>query len=223
MNDLWQQVEQTIQKYDLLKHPFYQAWTMGELTHKQLAFYGSQYLHHVAAFPTYLTALHSRLPEGTTRKAVLANAVDEEIDGVSHSDMWRQFVDGMNAEAAAPAGEKLPEVAALVNTFKEMSSKDAAAKALGAFYAYESQIPRVAAEKLSGLKSKYGADDRTCQYFAVHTTADIHHSNVWRNLIDRSVENDPASASEVLAGVEQAARALWVALDGIEAARVQIH
>lgn len=223
MNDLWQQVEQTIQKYDLLTHPFYQAWTMGELTHEQLAFYGSQYLHHVAAFPTYLTALHSRLPEGTTRKAVLANAVDEEIDGISHSDMWRQFVEGMSAENTAPTEKELPEVAALVGTFREMASKDSAAKTLGAFYAYESQVPRVAAEKLSGLKNKYGADDRTCQYFAVHTTADIHHSNVWRNLINRSVENDPTCAHEVLAGVEQAAKALWVALDGIEAARVQIH
>jgi pyrroloquinoline quinone (PQQ) biosynthesis protein C len=68
----------------------------------------------------------------------------------------------------------------------------------------------------------YAADDRTCEYFAVHTTADVHHSRVWRNLIDRCVENDPACASEVLDGVRQAAQALWVALDGIEAARLQL-
>jgi pyrroloquinoline-quinone synthase len=129
----------------------------------------------------------------------------------------------MSAGAAAPAEKELPEVAALVSAFKSMAEKSSAATALGAFYAYESQVPRVAAEKLSGLKSKYGADDRTCEYFAVHTTADVHHSRVWRNLIDRSVENNPACADQVLQGVEQAAKALWVALDGIEAARIQIH
>jgi pyrroloquinoline-quinone synthase len=223
VSDLWQQVEQEIQKYDLLTHPFYRAWTAGELTHGQLAFYGEQYLHHVAAFPTYLTALHSRLPEGSMRKAVLANAVDEEIDGVSHSDLWRRFVDGMSAGSPSGDAQELSEVAALVGTFKRVAEKSSAATALGAFYAYESQVPRVAAEKLSGLKKMYGADDRTCEYFAVHTTADVHHSRVWRNLIDRCVENDPACAPEVLDGVRQAAQALWVALDGIEAARLQLN
>ena len=30
----WQQANQEIEKYDLLRHPFYQAWSAGELTGK---------------------------------------------------------------------------------------------------------------------------------------------------------------------------------------------
>ena len=77
-NEVWASVASILAKYDLLKHPFYQAWSKGELTHADLKFYGEQYVAHVAAFPAYLTALHARMPEGAARKAVLANAVEEE-------------------------------------------------------------------------------------------------------------------------------------------------
>jgi pyrroloquinoline-quinone synthase len=216
-NELWAQVDEILTKYDLLKHPFYQAWTAGELTREQLAFYGRQYLQHVAAFPTYLTALHARLPEGATRRAILSNATDEEISGRSHADLWRQFISGMEPKPEAPC--VLPEMHELVNSFREMATEATLPTALGAFYAYESQVPRVAETKLAGLKAHYGADDRTCEYFFVHQTADIHHSNVWRGLIDPCVAENSDSGAEVLAGVDRAAKGLWRALDGIEAAR----
>ncbi|HEY4049918.1 MAG TPA: iron-containing redox enzyme family protein [Acidobacteriaceae bacterium] len=215
--DLWARIEETIAQYDLLKHPFYQAWSKGELTREQLAFYGAQYGEHVSAFPTYLTRLHSRLPEGSARKAILANAAEEEIDGRSHADLWRQFANGMGEQPVK--GEVLDEVRDLVETFKAIGERAALPEALGAFYAYESQVPRVAQEKLAGLTKFYGADARTGEYFSLHITADVQHSATWRNLIDKCVQQDPACAEQVLAGVEQAAKSLWKALDGIEQAR----
>ena len=44
----------------LLKHPFYQAWTAGTLTADRLRNDAVQYYQHVAAFPRYLSGLHSR-------------------------------------------------------------------------------------------------------------------------------------------------------------------
>ena len=224
--EVWTAVEEVLQKYDLLKHPFYQAWSNGELTHKDLSFYGSQYLQHVAAFPTYLTALHARLPEGKTRKSVLANAADEESNGRSHADLWRQFIAGMNERMAADgiadaesSAETLPALDALVESFRQVAREGTPAEALAAFWAYESQVPRISETKMNGLKSHYGADDRACAYFAVHMTADIYHSKVWRSLIQAELDNDPAVGEHVLAGAERSARALWEALDGIEAVR----
>ena len=49
----WQKAEQEIAQYDLLKHPFYQAWSAGELTKEDLKFYAEQYYHQVSEFPTY--------------------------------------------------------------------------------------------------------------------------------------------------------------------------
>ncbi|HEY0797271.1 MAG TPA: iron-containing redox enzyme family protein [Acidisarcina sp.] len=217
-NDLWNQVEAVMSKYDLLQHPFYQAWSNGELTRPQLAAYGEQYLPHVAAFPTYLTALHARLPEGRARKAILANAADEESNGRSHADIWRQFVSEMSTDDSRPPAP-VPEMQDLVNEYATIAREASLPTALGALYAYESQVPRVAASKLAGLKEFYGANDRACEYFALHITADVHHSNVWRSLMEGCVKEDTASVPEILAGVEQGARTLWQALDGIEAAR----
>jgi pyrroloquinoline-quinone synthase len=66
----------------------------------------------------------------------------------------------------------------------------------------------------------YGADEKTCTYFTVHTTADIYHSRVWLNQLERVVEDNPAAEQRALAAAENAAKALWNALDGIEAARM---
>ena len=74
-------LEQRIARYDLLCHPYYKAWTAGELTREDLREYAGDYYHHVAAFPTYLSALHSRLDDGEVRRAVLRNLCEEEIDG----------------------------------------------------------------------------------------------------------------------------------------------
>lgn len=218
--ELWMRVDEVLEQYDLLKHPFYQAWSKGELTRDQLAFYGAQYGEHVAAFPTYLTRLHARLPEGRARKAILANAAEEEIHGRSHADLWRQFAEGMGASLADDA--VLEEIGGLVGTFRAIAERGTLPEALGAFYAYESQVPRIAKEKLAGLTKFYGASEKTGEYFALHTTADVRHSAVWRNLIEECLATDAGSAAEVLAGVTEAARALWKALDGIERARVQL-
>src|SRR5438552_18872526 len=49
-----QELQARIAKYDLLSHPFYKAWSAGELSRDDLREYACQYYHHVAAFPTYL-------------------------------------------------------------------------------------------------------------------------------------------------------------------------
>jgi pyrroloquinoline-quinone synthase len=114
----------------------------------------------------------------------------------------------------------LQEINDLVNTFRALAQESPVAAAFGALFAYESQVPRIATEKLAGLKKHYGASDRTCSYFALHTKADVHHSNVWRKIISNLVEQDDRNADEVLDGVSQGASALWKALDGIERERV---
>jgi len=213
----WIKAEQEIEKYDLLQHPFYQAWSAGELTKEDLKFYAEQYFHQVSQFPTYLTALHSRLPEGSLRRDVLANAYAEECEGMAHSDLWLRFAEGMGGAETDPAG-KMPilEMSDLLKTFRALAKEAPVAAAFGALFAYESQVPKIAAEKRKGLKNFYGADDRTCSYFTLHEKADIHHANVWRKIISALVEQDDRQAAEALQGISRAARALWTALDGIE-------
>jgi pyrroloquinoline-quinone synthase len=213
----WQKADLEIAKYDLLKHPFYQAWSAGELAKEDLKFYAEQYYHQVSQFPAYLTALHSRLPEGAMRRDVLANAYEEECEGLAHSELWLRFAEGMGgADSNLPEKTPIPELSDLVRTFRMLAREAPVASAFGALFAYESQVPKIAAEKRNGLKKYYGADDRTCSYFTLHEKADIHHAGVWRKIISVLVRQDDRHAAEALEGISRAARALWTALDGIE-------
>ena len=96
----WTKVDEEIGKYNLLQQPLYKAWSAGELITEDLKSYAGQYYRHVSQFSTYLTSLHSRLPEGTMRREVLANAWDEECSGgCAHSDLWLRFYEGMGGKA----------------------------------------------------------------------------------------------------------------------------
>lgn len=210
-----------IAKYDLLCHPFYKAWSAGKLTREDLRKYGQNYFHHVNAFPEYLQEFASRLPQDEVRRAVEANHDDEMgLHGSRpHSELWLDFVEGMGGERADSA-KPIPEVESLMQRFHSAALDGGPEEALATFYAYESQVPRVAAEKARGLQTMYGADAKTCEYFTLHTTADVYHSRVWKQQLANAVDRNPTAAGRALTAAENAAKALWTALDGIEADRM---
>ena len=218
------ELDARIAKFDLLCHPFYKAWSEGQLTREDLREYALDYYEHVRAFPTYLAELALRLDESHTRRAVLANMGEEmghekgRPSGPSHAELWMDFAVGMGAgkEFARPV---LSEIKELVQHFNGVASEGTVEEALAAFYAYESQVPRIATEKERGLRAWYGADDKTCSYFTLHQTADLYHSQVWRKLLEKQVAENPEAAEKALAAGEAAAAKLWGALDGMESRR----
>ncbi len=225
----FQELHARIEKYDLLCHPYYKAWSAGQLRGENLREYARDYYPHVQAFPTYLAELAIRLEDGELRRAVLGNLADEKgwMDGagkpsVPHSELWLDFAEGMGARRNLRGHEPVSEIKELIQLFHRLASEGSAAEALAAFYVYESQVPRVAKEKERGLRELYGADDKARAYFTLHTTADVHHSQVWRQHLEKLVEGDPEAAEQALAAGEKAARALWRALDGIEARRMPV-
>jgi|SRR5580700_4088448 pyrroloquinoline-quinone synthase len=214
-------LDERIARYDLLCHPYYRAWTAGELTRDDLRQYAADYYHHVAAFPAYLSALHTRLEDGETRRAILRNLCEEEIAGRPHSEMWLDFAQGMGADReSVREGEAMVEIAGLIQHFRRVATEGLISEALATFYAYESQVPRVAKEKAEGLAERYGADRQTCSYFKLHQHADVEHSEVWRELLVQQVELNPEQAKPALTAAENAAQALWNVLDGMEARRM---
>jgi pyrroloquinoline-quinone synthase len=220
-------LEERIHKYDLLCHPFYRAWSAGKLTRDDLRAYAEDYYPHVEAFPGYLAQLGVRLEEGELRRAVLANMTDEEggEDSFgeperSHSELWLDFVEGMGGSRVSrrrPVGE----VRKMIEWFQSVAREGTPEEALAAFYAYESQVPRVAQEKDRGLRELYGADEKTRGYFTLHATADVYHAQVWRKQLERRVTANPETAEKALAAAENAAKALWAVLDGFEARRME--
>jgi pyrroloquinoline-quinone synthase len=221
----FEQLHTCIAKYDLLCHPFYRAWSAGELTREDLREYARDYYHHVEAFPGYLAELGIRLEESELRRAVLANMADEKGMGgdgsKAHSELWLDFAEGLGASRDMRGHDPVPEVKALTSYFHRIASEGTPEEALAAFYAYESQVPRVAKEKARGLREMYGAGERVTAYFTLHSTADVYHSQVWRQQLEKRVQENPEMGEPALVAAENAAKLLWGALDGIEARRRQ--
>ena len=225
-SEFFAQLEARIAPYDMLGHPFYQAWAEGELTRDDLRDYAQDYYHHVEAFPSYLAAFGLRLEDGELRRAVLANMCDEKgVEGrrgmasVPHSDLWLDFAEGMGSSRNLDWHSPVPEVRQLVRHFHRVAGEGSPEEVLAAFYVYESQVPRIAHEKARGLREMYGADDKTCGYFKLHAAADVRHSQVWRQQLEKRIVAKPGATLAALDAAETAARMLWKALDGIEARR----
>ena len=202
----------------MLSHPFYQAWTDGTLPLDTLRQYARQYFHHVEAFPRAVSAVHSACPDRDGRRMLAENLAEEE--GVEagkqdHASLWMMFACGLGENETAVREQALNvETQALIDTFRRLSRKSYAS-GLGALYAYESQFPGVAAAKIEGLVERYDINDEpTLRFFTVHESADVEHSRVCRELLDRLPEDERIEAVE--AG-EELAGALWNFLSGVEA------
>src|SRR3981081_3245385 len=121
MNQHLDKIDNDIAEKHLLKHPFYLAWTRGELSKEALTDYAQQYYHHVAAFPTYLSAVHAKCDDQPTRKQILSNLIDEEAGDPNHPELWLQFAESLGTTRdEVRATQQQPETTTLIETFRDV-------------------------------------------------------------------------------------------------------
>jgi len=211
------QIDSKVAERAMLSHPFYQAWTEGRLPLDTLRAYSRQYFHHVDAFPRAVSAVHSACPDRDGRRMLAENLAEEEgieAGKQDHASLWLMFACGLGEDEVAVRSQKLnAETLGLIETFRKLSRRSYAS-GLGALYAYESQFPAVASAKIEGLIERYDVkDEETLRFFRVHESADVEHSRVCRELLDRLPESERA---EAVAAGEELAGALWNFLSGVE-------
>jgi pyrroloquinoline-quinone synthase len=215
MKQYIERIDNEIAKKHLLTHPFYLAWTRGDLSKEALMDYARQYYHHVAAFPTYLSAVHAKCDDQATRRQLLKNLIDEEGGSPNHPELWLKFAEGLGVEAAdVRKTEKQPETEKLLDTFRSVCGHGSTGEGLAALYAYESQIPAICESKIDGLKKHYGfTDQEYYRYFTVHIKADREHSASERQMLRDWI--DDHNFESVKASVNLVLDALWEMLSGI--------
>ena len=215
MNQYLDKIDNDIAEKHLLKHPFYLAWTRGELSREALTDYARQYYHHVAAFPTYLSAVHAQCNDQTTRKQLLSNLIDEEAGSPNHPELWVHFAESLGlSQPDAQNAEKWPETKNLIDTFRSVCGDGSTAQGLAALYAYESQIPAICESKIDGLKKQYGfTDPKHYEYFTVHIEADREHSAAEREMLSAYIDNN--NFESVKESVNRVLNALWQMLSGV--------
>jgi len=216
-----QELDDTIERHSMLKHPFYQAWSNGELSRETLCEYSKQYYAHVANFPMYLSAVHSNCDDQPTRQLLLENLVEEEQGPPSsHPELWLRFAESLGAaRREVQEAELLPETLASVAKLRSLTRDAHYVEGVAALYAYESQVPEVAKSKREGLADRYGLEDPgAVEYFSVHEEADVRHSADEREIIARGCHT-PEAQERALHAAEGAAKAMWLFLDGVDELR----
>ena len=189
--DFKQALDSKISKYNLLDHPFYQAWSAGELPVEALKCYAREYGAFISTLPKGWDTLND--PE----------TVEEETE---HIDMWADFADGLNTEVSEA---QIPQVKALLETAENLFSESETA--LGALYAFEAQQPETAKSKLTGLKEFYQLPEKVEPYFETHS----HNEHEAEKLLERIGALPSDSQESVVQACEQMSSALWDALTGI--------
>ena len=208
-------LNQKLDQYHLLNHPFYKSWNEGKLTREIIKDYAEQYYQHVKAFPRYISATHSLCEDIEKRKILLENLNDEENRDADHPKLWKNFALAMGADA-----EKIEEVKAeqftkdLIDNFFK-NGRSSYAEGLASLYTYERQIPEIAETKIQGLKRHYGVNSKEgLEFFVAHKEADVHHRAECEKLLDGLSHEEQAKAKVAALST---AKYLWNFLSGMAA------
>ncbi|MGD0256279.1 MAG: iron-containing redox enzyme family protein [Thermoplasmata archaeon] len=215
MNAL-REIDASIERRHLLKHPFYTAWSKGELPMETLREYAGQYFHFEANFPRYVAGAYARLGRAQDRRVLLENLTDEEGRSPTHPELWVDFARAIGSRwSARRPPPPRPAALGLCRTYEALTlGRGTPAQALGALYAYERQFPAVAAEKSRGLRANYGLESPAAhEFFRVHTEADVAHSAAERQILARELRATAPGDGGAAASVERTLGAWWSFLD----------
>ncbi len=181
-----------IERYDLLQHPFYQAWSAGTLPVDALKTYASEY-----------GAFINRVAAGWAAHG------DEEIaaEEREHADLWAEFAGALGTDVK---GASLPAVTDMANRVDAAFAD--AVTSLGGLYAFECQQPNTSKSKLEGLDTHYtGLPEAARTYFEIHVN-DIHEPAL---LLQRMEALSADDQDRAVAACESVAEGLWNALTDI--------
>ncbi len=207
------ELNEKLDKYHLLNHPFYKSWNDGKLTREIIKDYAEQYYQHVKAFPRYISATHSLCDDLDKRKILLENLQDEEKDGADHPKLWKNFAKAIGAD-----GKKIENVKKenftkeLIDNFFK-NGRASYAEGLASLYTYERQIPEIAETKIKGLKDHYGVSSKEgLEFFEVHKAADKYHRVACEKLLDGLSKDEQVKAEK---SALSTAKYLWNFLTGM--------
>jgi pyrroloquinoline-quinone synthase len=200
---VWERIEESRARHNVLEHPFYVRWSAGELSREDLARYAGQYRHATEALARLCSQTAETAPE-RHRDEIAAHAAEEE----AHVGLWDDFVEAAGGEIGA---EPTPETAECVTAW---TAPEGYVEQLTRMYAIESGQPEIARTKLEGLARFYGINGGPgSEYFKVHEEADHAHAEDSRRLIEEAMT--PEDEDALVAAAESAFEANWRLLDGV--------
>jgi len=199
--NIWDRIEKSRRRWDVLQHPFYQRWSNGDLTREELARYSGQYRHAVQAIATMSDAAADALPE---RPELRRHAAEE----LGHVRLWDGFVEAAGGDIDA---KPTAETADCAQTW---AGEGDTLETLSRLYAVEASQPAISRTKRAGLIERYGFDEGSgTAYFRVHEGRDVEHAAEVRELISELASDQ--DSDRLVGAAESAYEANWRLLDGV--------
>src|SRR5215471_17315060 len=132
-NEFLEALDRLVAEKHLLKHPFYVMWTEGRLTRENIKEYAISYYPHVAAFPRYVSGVHSGCEDAVLRQDLLENLVEEERGEQNHPALWRRFASAMGAgDSDLAVRPRTPEIGDAIREFLQTTRTGSVAEGLAA-------------------------------------------------------------------------------------------
>ncbi len=212
------EIESILRERHLLKHPFYVAWSRGEVERSTLRQYAGQYYQFERNFPRYVAGAYARLRDPEARRTLLENLEDEEGRDPTHPELWLRFAEAIGVpRSRVRSARRLPATERLLANYESLTLDASAPEALGALYAYESIFPEVATEKARGLRTHYGVrDPRGLEFFRVHARADVAHSAAERKILRTEIARSSTARRAAIRATRRTVDAWWGFLDAFD-------
>jgi len=200
-------IDKLIENYHVLKHPFYNKLSTGDLPVKSLKNFAIQYSHHVSKFPRYISAIHSNCDQIKIRQLLLENLNEEENKNENHPELWYRFMYGLGINFKEINEKVILEATHnLDRAFCLLSKSEKYHIGLAALYCYEYMQPEVSVVQKQSIKKYYNIkNEDALRYFTVHMSADKRHRKILRKIVMKlcdsvSKENDIIGSVKIALG-----------------------
>lgn len=190
--NLFERLDAVADRWNVLRHPFYERWERGGLNRQELALYAGEYRHAVTALA------------GLAASASDAGHAAEEA---AHVAIWDEFAAALDADLDR---EPRAETVACAEAWSGTGVEGAAA-----LFVIESAQPDISRTKLEGLTRWYGFEpsSKGTRYFELHAERDHEHAELSRRVLERA---RPEDEDRIVETAERVLRANWELLDGVE-------
>ncbi|MBM2816466.1 MAG: coenzyme synthesis protein [Ignavibacteria bacterium] len=178
-------------KFNLLQHPFYQAWSDGNVSPRSLASYSDAYMAFIEGMPVFW----NKIVEGLNAQSPFSDKIIKEEQ--YHIELWKKWSAKLTTEYERVSLDDI------VARFNEMTPSEL----LGAIHSFEMQQPGVAQTKKEGLIKFYGFTEEELVYFDEHLNEEPH-INFGKFLFEKY-----SKKKEFIKGFHEGAELIYHSLD----------
>jgi pyrroloquinoline-quinone synthase len=192
--NLIHRIDEARARWNVLDHPFYLRWECGELTRAELAFYAGEYRHPVVALAD---------------AAAAAGDTEHAAEEAAHVTLWDDFAAALDAPLDRSPNKETMDCASAWRREDPLEAR-------AVLYAIESGQPAISETKLEGLVTHYHftPGSQATAYFELHSERDHEHAAASARVLGQA---PPEEADRLASAAEEALKANWRLLDGVNA------